>query len=219
MIAAVNAVPALVALAAERTARFERGIVAFRLHRVFDVHAGPQNRHDDMEFAGVYEDGRLIKVRILHEQIGGRETDEATKARTAQQWEHPAPQDVFARPFDPKHLTEYSYDPPAGNTVRFHALVRDSSHGDGTFTVNAQGDVVAVHYTPCALPKYATSGSIDLQRAEVLPEYWTTTSELYQYRGRYFIFSGGATAKLEWSRFTRFATVAEALQSLEAGRM
>ncbi len=211
--------PAIVTLAAERTERFERGVVGLRLHRVFDVHAGPSRRHDDMEFAAVYEDGQLIKVRILHQQIGGKEADEATKARTAQQWEHPSPQDVFARPFDPKHLGEYSYDPPSGDTVTFHALVRDSAHGDGTFTVDSEGNVVSVRYTPCKLPQYARSGTLTQQRAQVLPEYWAVTREVYEYSGRYFIFSGGATATIDFSRYVRFETSQQALAALDEGRI
>lgn len=219
MIAFAAAVPALVTLAAERTQRFERGIVGFRMHRVFDVHAGPYHRHDDMLFAGVYEDGRLVKVRILQQQVGGKETDAQTKAQTAASYEHPAPLDVFARPFDPAHLGEYAYDLADARTVRFRALVRDAAHGDGTFAVDPDGDVVSVQYSPVVMPRYARSGTVTDHRAQVLPAYWTTVSETHHYGGRYAIFSGGADVTIEQSGFVRFATEAEAFAALDAGRI
>lgn len=217
MIAFAAAVPALVALAAERTQRFERGIVGFRLHRVFDVHAGPYRRHDDMELAGVYEDGRLVHVRVLHQQVGGRETDAQTKAQTAASYEHPSPLDVFARPYDPAHLAEYSYEPAGADTVRFRALAQDAAHGDGTFTVDAAGDVVSVQYSPVVMPRYARSGTVTDERAEVLPGYWAATKETHHYGGRYAIFAGGADVTIEQSRFVRFASEAQAIAALDAG--
>lgn len=219
MIAFAAAVPALVALAAERTQRFERGIIGFRLHRVFDVHAGPYHRHDDLEFAGVYEDGRLVKVRILHQQVGGKETDAQTKAQAAAAYEHPAPLDVFARPFDPAHLSEYSYEAAEARTFRFRALVRDAAHGDGTFTLDGDGNVVGVQYSPAVMPRYARSGTVTEERAEVLPSYWTTVKETHHYGGRYAIFSGGADVTIEQSRFVRFATEAQAFAALDAGQI
>lgn len=219
MIAFAAAVPALVVLAAERTQRFERGVVGFRLHRVFDVHAGPYRRHDEMEFAGVYEDGRLVKVRILHQEVGGKETDAQTKAQTAASYAHPAPLDVFARPFDPAHLNEYTYELADARTVRFRALVRDAAHGDGTFALDSDGDVVSMAYSPVVMPRYARSGTVADQRAQVLPAYWTIVEETHHYGGRYAIFSGGADVTIEQSHFVRFATEADALAALDGGRL
>jgi hypothetical protein len=219
VIAQAAAVPAIVAQAAQIAARAQQGIVGFRLHRAFDVHAGPFHRHDDMEFAGVYEDGRLIKVRILHQQIGGQETDDATKSKTEHGYEHPGPNDVFARPYDERHLNDYADDLLPDGTIRFRALVRDPAHGDGTFSVDAAGNVLTVHYTPCVMPPYAHAGTVDQRLAEVLPGYWTLTLEQHHYTGRYFVFSGEATATIDQSRFVRFSDEAAALQALNDGRI
>lgn len=219
MIAVAAPVPAIVVLAAQRTLQAERGVVGFRLHRVFEVHAGPYGRHDDLEFAGVYEDGRLLKVRVLHQQIGGRETDEGTKAKTAAGYEHPAPGDVFARPFDAPSFPGYTYEMADPHTVRFIAIARDSAHGDGTFVTNAAGDVLSIQYTPDVMPQYARSGSVADERAEVLPGYWAMTREVQQYSGRYAIFRGGATVTITQSAFVRFPDTATAIAALDAGRI
>jgi hypothetical protein len=219
MIDAAAAVPAVVTLAAERTQRTERGVIGFRVHRVFDVHAGPYSRHDDLEFSGVYEDGKLVKVRILRQQTGGRDDDEKTKAQTAEKYEHPAPTDVFRRPYDPRYLSDYTYETVDARTVRFKSPIRDTAHGDGTFTVDADGNVVSVQYAPAALPQYTRSGTVVDERAQVLPGFWAMTREVHQYRGRYAIFGGGATVTITQSGFTRFPTLAEGLTALSTGRI
>lgn len=219
MIASPAPIPAIVVQAAQQTQRLERGIVGFRLRRVFDVHAGPYHRHDDMELAEVSEDGRVLKVRILYQKVGGRETDAGTKAQTEQGYEHPGPHDVFARPFDLDHTAQYTYDPPQTNAVTFHAIVRDAAHGDGTFSVDAQDNVVSVQYSPAVLPPYTNAGTIDQERSSVLPDYWALTQEVHHYRGRYLIFGGGATVTITQTHFTRFPTASAALSALDAGQI
>lgn len=219
MIDAAAAVPAIVTQAAQRTQQSERGVVGLRVHRVFDVHAGPYRRHDDLEFAGVYEDGRLVKVRILRLQVGGRDADDKTKAETVQKYEHPAATDVFRRPYDPRYLADYTYEVVDPQTVRFKTSVRDAAHGDGTFTLDGGGNVVSVRYAPAALPPYSKSGTVADERAQVLPGYWTTTRENHEYRGRYAIFGGGATVAITQSGFVRFPNLSDALSALVAGRI
>lgn len=219
MIALAAAVPAIVMSAAERTQQTERGVVAYRVHRVFDVHAGPYKRHDDLEFAGVYENGRLVKVRIISQQVGGKDADDRTKAQTAAKYENPAPTDVFRRPYDPRFLADYTYEVADARTVRFKALVRDAAHGDGTFTVDPAGNVLHVQYAPAALPQYSKSGTVEDQRAEVLPGYWATPRETQQYSGRYAIFGGGANVVITESAFQRFDALPAALAALNEGHL
>lgn len=218
MLDAAAPVPAIVVKAAQRTQAAQRGIVGLRLHRVFDVHAGPYHRHDDLQFAAVYQDGTLVKVRILSQQIGGKDADAAANAQTAQKYEHPAPADVFRAPFDPRYLQDYSYEQVDAATVRFKTLVRDSAHGDGTFTVDPAGHVTAYRYSPAAMPQYAKTGTVSGSRAPVLPGYWATTKETQQYSGRYAIFGGGADVSIEQSGFVRFSALDQALSALAAGR-
>ncbi len=219
MIDVAVALPAIVTQAAQRTALTERGVVGWRTHRVFDVHAGPYSRHDDMIFAAVYQDGVLVKMHVIDQKVGGKETDAATKAQTEQKYEHPAPGDVFSRPYDPKFLNDYTYEAVDAHTVRFTTKIRDAGHGDGTFTVDSQFNVVSVRYTPAAMPQHATSGTVTDQRAQVLPNYWAVTQEVQQYSGRYAIFGGGATATITNSAFSRFPDLAAATAALDAGRI
>jgi hypothetical protein len=213
------AVPAIVTQAAQRTQATERGVVGYRTHRVLDVHAGPYSRHDDMVFAAVYENGVLVKMRIVYQKIGGKETDAATKAQTENKYEHPAPGDVFSRPYDSKFFNDYSYQTVDAHTVRFTTNVHKAGYGDGTFTVDNDGNVVSLEYAPAVLPQHANSGTVKDQFAQVLPNYWALTQEVQQYSGRYFLFGGGGTATITNSAFTRFADTASATAALDAGRI
>jgi hypothetical protein len=208
--------PAIVTQAAQRTQTTERGVVTVRVHRVFDVHAGPYSRHDDMVFSAAYQDGTLVKMHIISQQVGGKDTDAATKAETERKYEHPAPGDVFQRPYDPRHLSEYTYEVAGPQTVRFKTLVRDAGHGDGTFTVDSNYNVVSVQYSPAALPQHASSGTVTDTREQVLPGYWAVTREVQEYRGHYAIFGGGATATITQSGFTKYPNVAAAIAALNA---
>jgi hypothetical protein len=219
MIDVAAALPAIVTQAAQRTQLSEKGVVGVRVHRLFDVHAGPYSRHDDMQFAAVYQDGVLIRMRITYQRVGGKDTDAATKSQTQQKYEHPAPGDVFDRPYDARYVNDYDYDLADPHTVRFRAKVRDAGHGDGTFTVDGDANVVSVQYSPCTMPQYAKSGTVTDQRAQVLPKYWALTQEVQEYHGRYAIFSGGATATITQGPFIRFPDVATAVAALEAGRI
>lgn len=219
MIDVAAAVPAIVTQAAERTQTAERGIVGTRVRRVFDVHAGPYSRHDEMEFAAVYQDGQLIKMHIIYQRVGGKETDAATKADTERKYLHPAPGDLFERPYDPRHAGDYTFEVAGPQTVRFKTLVRDAGHGDGTFTVDGAYNVVSVQYAPAAMPQHATSGTVTDQREQVLPGYWAVTREVQQYSGRYAIFGGGATATITQGSFTRYPSAEAAATALQSGQI
>jgi hypothetical protein len=220
MIALVAAAaPAIVMQAAQQTQRTERGVVGLRVHRVFDVHAGPYHRHDDLQFAAVEENGAIVKVRILTQSTGGKETDANTKAQTANRYEHPAYGDLLERPFDPRYVKDYSYEVADARTVRFKSLVRDAAHGDGTFTLDSDDNVTTYQYAPNVYPQYTTGGTVTDQRAQVLPNYWALTQELYQYKGHYAIFGGGATATITYGNYVHFESVSSALSALDAGRI
>lgn len=206
--------PALVQIA-QRVKSHERGVMLYRLHRVFDVHAGPSRRHDELELAVVTQDAAVIKVRVLHATSGGKPLDDASRRQIETQYEHPNPGDVFHRPFDPAYLSEYTYQSVDAETYRFTSLLRDSSHGDGTFTLDGAGEVVKYVYTPDTLPKYAKSGTVTNVRSQVLPGSWRLTREAHEYRGQYFIFSGGATAVITCDSFEQFADVPSALSALD----
>lgn len=213
----VDAPPAIVRIA-QRAASQERGVVLYRLHRVFDVHAGPSRRHDDLELAVVAQDAHVVKVRVLHAVSGGKPLDEAAKAQIEHQYEQPKASDVFHRPFDPAYLNEYTYQALDEKTYRFTSVLRDGSHGDGTFSLDGEENVVRYQYTPNVLPQYAKSGSVTNERAAVLPGLWHLTREAHEYAGRYFIFSGGATAVITYDSFETYRDVPSALSALAGDR-
>ncbi len=218
IVLAAAAVPAIVTRVAQRTQQTERGVVGVRVHRVFDVHAGPYHRHDDLQFSAVEENGAIVKVRIVTQTTNGKETDANTKAQTANRYEHPAPADLFDRPFDARYINDYTYTVVDANTVRFTSSIHDAAHGDGTFTIDSADDVTSYQYTPNVYPQYTTSGNVTDTRAQVLPNYWALTQELYQYKGHYSIFGAAATATITYGNYARFSDLSTALSALAAGR-
>ncbi len=219
LLLAAAAVPAIVTQVAQRTEQTERGVVGVHVHRVFDVHAGPYHRHDDLQFSAVEQNGAVLKVRILTQTSNGKETDANTKAQTANRYEHPQPGDLFERPFDPRYVQDYSYQVVDAHTVRFTSSVHDASHGNGTFTIDGADNVTSYQYTPNVYPQYTTSGNVTDQRAQVLPNYWALTQELYQYKGHYSLFGAAATATITYGNYARFSDVSSALSALAAGRI
>jgi hypothetical protein len=210
-------VPAVVTAAANRFAQTTRGIFGFRLHRVFDVHAGPSSRHDDLVFDGVFDDGRIVSVRVVSYTIGGKQADAQQRSQIVQQWAHPKPDAVFHPPFDRRYLPDYRYRPQSGRTVAFTALVKNNAHGSGTFTYDRADNVTSDTYVPSVMPPYATSGTITDRRQPVLPGYWAVTRETQQYSGRYALWRGGAAVEMTYSRFRRFRNLAAADRALAAG--
>lgn len=199
---------------AQRFAETTRGIVGFRLHRVLDVHAGFSGRHEDMVIAGVYQDGTVVRVRIVSYTIDGKPASATDTASMTQAYEHPKPGDVFAPPFDSRNVDAYSYHEAGPATIGFESSLHDAGHGDGTFTYDGAADVVSCTYQPNALPPHATWGEVSDKRAEVLPNYWAVTQETQQYKGRYGIFPGAATEEFDFSDFRRFSDLPTALSSL-----
>lgn len=209
-------VPPAVAQIAQRVERQEQGIFLYRLHRVFDVHAGPMHRHDDLDLAVVVQDAAVVKVRVLRALTGGKPADGPAMQQIEQQYERPKSTDVFHRPFDPKYVNEYTFRPQDGGTYAFSSSLRDGSHGEGTFSLDRDGNVVKYVYTPYALPQYASSGTVVNERSQVLPGVWYLTREAHEYRGHYLIFGGGATAVITYNSFRRYADLNSALTALSS---
>jgi hypothetical protein len=217
MIAAVTVPPEILSIG-RRFVQTTRGVVAFKLHRVFDVHAGPSSRHDDLVLEGVYDDGTLVSVRILSDTIGGTPQTPDQIAIAQRQWTHPKRGDVFAAPFDPRYFGEYRYGPIVGSNVSFTSLVKDAAHGTGTLTVDQRANVTAFSYAPSVMPQYATSGTVVDTRRQVLPGYWAVTQETQTYAGRYALWKGGATALYSMSEFRRYPSISAAVSAIRGER-
>jgi hypothetical protein len=209
--------PAIVSAVAGRFWHSVQGIASFRLHRVFDVHAGPRSRHDDIVFDGVYDDGRLVNMRIVSYTIGGQQADAQQQADFERDWVQTSPKATFHLPFDPRFLGDYHYR-VTGNTVAFAPLSSAASNGSGVFTFDGRHNVVSYTYAPSVMPEHATSGTVSDQRAEVLPDYWSVTHETQQYKGRYALWTGGATVEITWTNFRRYASLRQAVKNITRNR-
>jgi hypothetical protein len=206
--------PAVLTEIAQRFAQTSRGVVAFQMHRVFDVHGGFESRHEDLVMNGVYEDGAVIRVRVSSYTIDGKEAGASAISSLEQSWAHPKPSDVFAPPYDPVDVGAYRYRIGGTSTIDFTSSVNDAGHGNGSFTYDAQDDVISCTYEPNSLPPHASSGQITDRRSEVLPGYWAVTQETQQYRGNYGPFAAAGAIDVSYSDFRRFPDLQSALRSL-----
>ncbi len=184
------------------------------MHRVFDVHDPFRSRHEDLVMNGVYEDGALVRVHVVSYTIDGKPASANDIAKLEQSWDHPTPADVFAPPFDARNFDAYQYRSGGPSTIAFTSNVHGTGHGKGSFTYDAQGNVVSDTYQPNALPQYAHSAQITDRRAEVLPGYWAPTQETQEYKGNVGPFAGSGTIQIEYSSFRRFPDLQSALRTL-----
>ena len=217
MIAAVT-VPPIVASIGRRYQQTSNGVVAFRMHRVFDVHAGPSSRHDDLVLEAVYQNGTLVSVHILSDSVGGKEQTPQQIATAEQQWVNPKPGDVFHPPYDPRYFGEYHYGPIVPGSISFAPSVNDAGHGAGSYTYDSAQNVTSYTYAPAVMPQYATSGTVRGTRRRVLAGYWAVTQEMQQYAGRYALWKGGATVQYTMSEFRRYASVSAAVAAIHGER-
>ena len=208
-----DAPPALMQVA-QRYEATSRGVVGFRMQRIFDVHAGPRRRHEELALEGVYNNGALVKVRVLNYTIDGKAASASDRSTLVQEWEHPQPGNAFAPPFDPRNFGAYSYRSAGAQTIAFSSSVNDRGHGSGTFTYDGAGNVIAYTYHPNVLPPHAKSGEINDRRGPVLLGYWAVTQEAHQYSGSYAIFAGAATVTMNYSGFHRYPNLRSALSAM-----
>lgn len=213
MVLPAGAPPALTQVA-QRFSDTSQGVVAFRLHRTFDVHAGFLGRHEDLVMNGIYDAGSIAKVRILSYTIDGKPASASDQTALEQGYEHPKPVDVLNPPFDPRYLGAYQYQSVSAGTIAFTSSMNDAGHGSGSFSYDAANNVVAYTYQPNTLPRYATSGAVTDHRSEVLPGYWAVTQETQQYKGHYGPLPGAATVQIEFSDFRRFPDLPSAMRAL-----
>lgn len=213
MILPPGAPPAL-AQVAQRYADTSRGIVSFQLHRVFDVHGGFSRRHEDLVMNGIYENGKLVRVRVVSYTINGKPAGASDVAAVERSWNHPDPSEVFAPPYDARNFGAYRYTRGGPATIYFSSDVRDAGHGRGSFTYDAGDDVVQMTYQPNVLPPHANSGQITDLRGAVLPDYWAAIQETQQYRGTYGPFTAAGSIEVTYSSFRRFPDLQSALTVL-----
>lgn len=197
--------------------RDHEGIVGYRIHRVADIAAGPFHRHDDVTLAAVFDGDKLVAIRVLRDDVNGRPADAAARQQLVAQLQAPAPGGGFAVPFDARFFKDYRYA-VHGSRVMFTSAIRDARHGDGFFDVAPDGRVTDLDYAPNALPRYASTGSVHEERAQVLPGFSATTFSREEYTGHYAIFSGHGEFITKEFGFVRFTNENAAKAWLQAER-
>ena len=210
-------VPAAVVLAASLAARDHGGIIGYRIQRTVDMAAGPIRRHEDVALALIFQNDRLLRVRVLRDNVSGRTTGTSAQQALERQLLAASKEPGFAVPFDARHFHEYSYR-VQGNLVAFSSVMKDARHANGYFVLGNGGAVTQLQYALNVLPKYATAGTVHEERAEVLPHFWATVRSTQLFEGRYAIFRGRGEFVTVDSDFHRFGTVDAATAWLQAER-
>lgn len=210
-------VPAAVVLAASLAARDHAGIIGYRIARTVDLSAGPIRRHEDVLLAAVFENDKLVRIRVLRDMVSGRTTGVPAQQALERQLLSASKDPGFAVPFDARYFHDYTYR-VAGNLVAFSSAMKDARHADGYFVLGKGGAVTQLQYALNVLPKYATAGTVHEERAEVLPHFWATVRSTQIFEGHYAIFRGRGEFVTVDSNFHRFATVDAATAWLQAER-
>lgn len=211
-------VPPAVVLAASLAARDHAGIIGYRIQRTVDMAAGPIRRHEDVTLVAVFENDRLVRVRVLRDMVSGHSTGVPAQQALERQLLTASKEEGFAVPFDSRHFHEYTYR-VQGNLVAFSSAMKDARHANGFFVLGKSGAVTELQYGLNVLPKYATAGTVHEERAEVLPNFWATVRSTQIFEGRYAIFRGRGEFVTVDSGFRRFGTVDAATAWLQAERL
>lgn len=210
-------VPSAVVLAASLAARDHIGIIGYRIQRTVDIAAGPFHRHEDVTLGVIFQNDRLLRVRVLSDMVSGRATGVPAQQALEQQLLADSKAPGFAVPFDARHFAEYTYR-VQGNRVTFSSTLKDARHANGYFDVGSSGAATQLQYALNVLPKYATAGTVHEERAEVLPHFWATARSTQSFDGRYAIFRGHGEFVTVDTGFHRFGTVDAATAWLQAER-
>lgn len=210
-------VPAAVVLAASLAAGDHGGITGYRIQRTVDIAAGPFHRHEDVALAVIFQNDRLLRVRVLSDTVSGRTTGTPAQQTLERRLLAASKAPGFAVPFDSRHFQEYTYR-VQGNRVDFSSKLKDARHANGYFELGSNGAVTQMQYALNVLPKYATAGTVHEDRAEVLPHFWATVRSTQSFDGRYVIFQGHGEFVTVDTDFRRFGTVDAATAWLQAER-
>lgn len=206
--------------AAELATKDHQGVISLHLHQSSAIKGGPIHQSSQIELVGVFDDEKLVRVRVLSLVENGRAADRQTldaKADEILKTENAG--GGFAVPFDARHFSEYRYQVITPTLVQFMSVVRDAEHGDGRFELSPSGQVTELQYIPDVLPKYASAGTVTQYRAEVLPGFWATVRGESQYTGHYGFISGSGDFGLTEDRFRRFTSLKEAIGAFEAQQL
>lgn len=194
-------VPSVVLRAAAANARALQGTLVHDRHITISVAAGPMHYSEQNDARLLMADGLYEQLRYTHVVENGKTLGPAAIEKRDEQINSELARGSgnFKQPFDTRFLQDYSYQTdakcvclPNAVAVRFHSLVRDDAHGDGTMQIDrASGRVLGVTYTPDVLPAHASSCTTTEAFAEVLPGVWTIVRIERSYHGHVAFFGGG----------------------------
>ena len=145
-------VPAAVVLAASLAARDHAGIIGYRIQRSVDMAAGPIRRHEDVTLVAIFENDRLVRIRVLRDVVSGQTTGVPAQQALEKQLLAASKDPGFAVPFDSRHFHEYTYR-VEGNLVAFTSAMKDARHANGYFVLGGGGAVTQLQYGAERPPK------------------------------------------------------------------
>ncbi|MDP9017471.1 MAG: hypothetical protein M3N19_04025 [Candidatus Eremiobacteraeota bacterium] len=211
-----------------------RGIVGFQISWETEARGGLFHQRFHYRNAYVYEGEHLIGARALEKVDNGRVSSErdleAETKRILDESAKPAAPG-FAVPFDVRHFEEYRYKTApcddyclqSDERIAFAALIQDANHGDGLMTIDRDGHVRRLEYSPKVKPVFgpvrAREALISIDRGPVLPGYWATTKIESRFSGRYGFVTGAATQTTHYDHYRRFRTTDAALAALRSGEI
>ena len=210
------------------------GIVGFEITWDTDARGGPFRQRFHYRNAYVYDGERFLGARALEKVDNGKAADahgldEETKKIEREHSGASVP--GFAVPFDSRHFDEYRFRRAPcdaacleGDTsIGFEALINDQNHGDGRLIIDRDGHVRHLEYVPKVKPVFggihAREASVSIDRGAVLPGYWSTTTMLTRFSGRYGFIVGQAIQTTQFDHYRRFRTPDAALSALRTGQI
>lgn len=213
---AALSVPSLVARAAAYNASALSGVVVQERHIDLHVSAGPAHFSEQNDAVVMLEDGAYKELRYLRIATNGKTLDakQMMQRQVQDNGELSRGLAFFKQPYDARYLHDYTYAPApcpdcvsGARAIRFHSIVRDDQHGDGTMRIEERsGKVLGVVYTPDVLPQHASSGTTTEIFGSAAPGLWTIVQIDREYSGRVAFIHGSGNMTERLDHFQRFTT-------------
>lgn len=215
-LAAKEAVPEVVARAADLYARDVAGAIVCRTKLESRIKSPIFNRHTIMDSWVVSKDGLPVRTRIVALRNDGKDAskDELKKQEAQTNETHQEGKAFFKPPYDRRYMSDYSYDvaEERGLTVvTFKSALKDQQHGSGTFTVDAEYRVRKLTFRPNAFPKNVDRGSFTIERGDIGGGIFAPRRLELDYEGSMGFIKGGMQLEQDYESYSRYKSLEEAL--------
>ena len=215
--------------ATKELAQQRAGVTAFRMRYFFQEHGPGHNKTSLVESMRLRDNGRLIAVRLLHEEQDGNTVSAADLAKDQAKVDEQLPGDDYILPISAASLEQYKFayskdrcsDCAEGIVkIDFTSLKRDSDHGDGFAVIDSGfGFIQRLEFHPSELPAHADSGTIVMQFGQVLPDLWDVVETTQHFTGHMLMFSGWGNVTQTYTAYRRFGSVAEGKKALASATL